>query len=198
MIRRLILLILTALLLGVPAFAVEPDEIVADPALETRAREISKELRCVVCQNQSIDDSHAGIARDLRILVRERLVAGDSDEAVIEHIVARYGDYVLLKPPFKPRTWALWIGPPLMAGAIAFLIFMSFRSWQRQQSANEEIGTLSASDRAALDALVERIARDTPPPPPKSAFRAEFDDPRPLPGEPDSTDPDKPDGTAPA
>ncbi|MBT7941838.1 MAG: cytochrome c-type biogenesis protein CcmH, partial [Alphaproteobacteria bacterium] len=96
---------------GFPAHAVNPDEILSDPVLETRAREISKGLRCLVCQNQSIDDSDAGLAQDLRILVRERLVAGDSDDAVIDFVVARYGDFVLLKPPFMLSTLALWLGP---------------------------------------------------------------------------------------
>jgi cytochrome c-type biogenesis protein CcmH len=192
MIRRLVLFVLAAILICGPARAVEPDEILADPALETRAREISKELRCVVCQNQSIDDSHAGIARDLRLLVRERLVAGDSDDAVRDFVVARYGDYVLLDPPFKPQTWALWAGPPLMAGAIVFLIVLSFRSWQSHKAGQAEIEPLSPTDRAALDALVERIARDTPPPPPRSAFRAELDEPRTPPGHDTRPDADTP------
>jgi cytochrome c-type biogenesis protein CcmH len=96
------------------AGAVEPDEILDDPVLEARAREISKDLRCVVCQNQDIDSSNAGVARDLRLLVRERLVAGDTDAEVMEFVRARYGDYVLLKPPFKPETYALWLAPALL------------------------------------------------------------------------------------
>ncbi len=98
-------------LITLPALGVEPDEMLADPALEARAREISKDLRCLVCQNQSIDDSNAELARDLRLLVRERLVAGDTNEEVVDHIVARYGDYVLLEPPVKSSTWLLWFGP---------------------------------------------------------------------------------------
>ena len=183
MTRFVILLALAATLLGLPAQAVEPDEILGDPALEARARDISRELRCVVCQNQSIDDSHAGIARDLRILVRERLIAGDSDDAVRDYVVARYGDYVLLDPPFKPQTWLLWFGPPLMAGAIVFLIVLSFRSWQSHKQSRQEVEPLSPTDRAALDALVERVARDTPPPPPRSRLRAELEEPRTPPGE---------------
>jgi len=98
-------------LVALPGLAVQPDEMLADPTLEARAREISKDLRCLVCQNQSIDDSNAELARDLRLLVRERLVAGDTDEEVVDHIVARYGDYVLLDPPMKSSTWLLWFGP---------------------------------------------------------------------------------------
>jgi cytochrome c-type biogenesis protein CcmH len=96
---------------GQPTFAVNPSEILADPILESRAREISKGLRCLVCQNQSIDDSDADLAKDLRLLVRERLSAGDSNERVIQFVVSRYGDFVLMKPPFKMSTLALWLGP---------------------------------------------------------------------------------------
>lgn len=93
------------------ALAVEPDEVLSDPVLEARARALSKELRCVVCQNQDIDSSNAGVARDLRLIVRERLVAGDTDEEVLDFVVARYGDYVLFRPPLKPLTYVLWYGP---------------------------------------------------------------------------------------
>ena len=103
------------LLLPVMAFAVEPDEMLQDPVLEQRAREISRELRCVVCQNQDIDSSNAGVARDLRILVRERLVAGDSDKEVIAYVHARYGDYVLMRPPLNRATFALWMAPFVLA-----------------------------------------------------------------------------------
>ena len=121
------------LLLGlaaVPAGAVEPGEMLADPALETRAREISKELRCLVCQNQSIDDSDADLARDLRLLVRERLMAGDSDRRVIDYVVSRYGDFVLLRPPFKGATYVLWLGPGLIAilGSLAVVVFFRRRA----------------------------------------------------------------------
>ena len=107
-------LVAALLLLAAPAFAVEPGEMLADPALEARAREISKELRCLVCQNQSIDDSDATLARDLRIVVRERLTAGDTDSETVAFIVDRYGDFVLLRPPFKASTLILWIGPALI------------------------------------------------------------------------------------
>ena len=112
------------LLLAFPALAVEPSEMLKDPALEARARTLSRELRCVVCQNQSIDDSAAEVAHDMRVAVRERIMSGDSDQAVMGYMVARYGDYVLLEPPFKARTLFLWLGAPLVllvAGAALFL-----------------------------------------------------------------------------
>ena len=108
--------------IAAPAFAVLPDEILDDPVLEARARVISKELRCVVCQNQAIDDSNAPLARDMRILVRERITAGDSDEEVKEYLVARYGNFVLMRPPVQPNTIFLWAGPLLFLG-VAFLGF---------------------------------------------------------------------------
>jgi cytochrome c-type biogenesis protein CcmH len=109
------------LLGGSAAYAVQPDEIMADPAKEARARELSRELRCMVCQNQSIDDSDAPLAKDLRVLVRERIAAGDSDSKVIDYLVARYGEFVLLKPRFVTHTWLLWLLPPLalLGGAAA-------------------------------------------------------------------------------
>ncbi|GIQ73841.1 cytochrome c-type biogenesis protein CcmH [Bradyrhizobium sp. RD5-C2] len=103
----------TLMLGAMPARAVLPDEIMADPAKEARARELSKELRCMVCQNQSIDDSEAPLARDLRLLVRERISAGDSDRQVIDFLVARYGEFVLLKPRLNEHTLVLWLTPPL-------------------------------------------------------------------------------------
>ncbi|SFT51095.1 cytochrome c-type biogenesis protein CcmH [Pseudovibrio denitrificans] len=117
--RYLSIVLVLFALIATPTLAVEPDEMLSDPVLEARAREISKELRCVVCQNQDIDSSNAGVARDLRLLVRERLVAGDANDEVLAFIQARYGDYVLLKPPFKPSTYVLWFAP-------LFLIFLVF------------------------------------------------------------------------
>ncbi|MCK5659630.1 MAG: cytochrome c-type biogenesis protein CcmH [Alphaproteobacteria bacterium] len=105
------------------SFAVRPDEMLSDPALEARARIISKDLRCIVCQNQSIDDSDAEMAHDLRVLVRQRLQIGDSDAQVRQYIVDRYGDYVLLTPPFKAGTWLLWLGPPF------FLLCAFWAAW---------------------------------------------------------------------
>ena len=111
---RAILAALLALLLAGAAGAVEPNEMLKDPALEARARAISQEIRCVVCQNQSIDDSNAEIAHDLRVIVRERLLAGDTDRQVKDYLTARYGDYLLLDPPFRAKTLVLWLGPALI------------------------------------------------------------------------------------
>ncbi len=117
-----------ALFLGPsPAWAVNPDEVMSDPALESRAREISKGLRCLVCQNQSIDDSDADLAKDLRVLVRERLGKGDSDADVVEFVVSRYGDFVLLKPPFKAETLVLWLGPLAILGFGLVVVLMFLR-----------------------------------------------------------------------
>jgi len=135
------------------ALAVEPGEVLKDPALEKRARDISKRLRCLVCQNQSIDDSDAGLARDLRVLVRERLTAGDSDEKVVAFVVARYGDFVLLRPPVKPATFVLWFGPLLillLAGAGVFV----FLRRRRPESAGIAARPLDAAEKKRLDALL--------------------------------------------
>ena len=123
------LVALSALLWTEPSFAVNPDEVLSDPVLEKRAREISKGLRCLVCQNQSIDDSDASLAKDLRIIVRERLKAGDADSQVVDFVVSRYGDFVLLKPPFKGATLVLWLGPLVIAafGLFAMIAFMRRR-----------------------------------------------------------------------
>ncbi len=109
---RLALLLAFALLAG-PAFAVQPDEVMKDPALEARARALSAELRCMVCQNQSIDDSDAPLAHDIRILIRQRIAQGESNDAVRAFLVSRYGDFILLKPPLKPETLLLWLSAPL-------------------------------------------------------------------------------------
>ena len=138
---------------GDRALAVKPDEMLADTALEARARAISKGLRCLVCQNQSIDDSDAGLARDLRILVRQRLTAGDSDEAVFRFVVDRYGDFVLLKPPMKPVTYILWFGPLLiLLGAVTVLVFFFVR---RRGTGITASPTLSEDDRRRLEALLD-------------------------------------------
>src|SRR6266581_8229932 len=134
------LTLLTATLLTTPrpALAVQPDEILTDPALEGRARTLSKELRCMVCQNQSIDDSDAPLARDLRLLVRERLTQGDSDRQVIDFLVARYGEFVLLKPRLGLHTAILWLGPPalLIGGALALVLV----AWRRSRRGLADAG----------------------------------------------------------
>jgi cytochrome c-type biogenesis protein CcmH len=118
-----LLLVPFLLLASAASFAVEPDEVLSNPVLEARARALSAELRCVVCQNQSIDDSNAPLARDLRLLLRERLTAGDSDEEVKQYLVERYGTFVLLKPPFNGRTILLWLMPAMvLAGAAVFVL----------------------------------------------------------------------------
>ena len=121
---RALLALLMLALLSLPALAVRPDEMLADPALEARARAISEGLRCLVCQNQSIDDSDADLAHDLRVIVRERLTAGDTDKQAVDYIVARYGEYVLLNPVLAPHTLLLWIAAPgvLLIGAVVVFI----------------------------------------------------------------------------
>jgi cytochrome c-type biogenesis protein CcmH len=153
MTRLLGLIWLLACLAGAGASvqgATSPDEILADPVLEQRARELGKELRCLVCQNQSIDDSDAELARDLRQIVRERLVAGDSDAEIIAFLTARYGDFVLLKPPVKPATWGLWFGPALvLLGAGAGIAL-----YLRRRRSSSPPPALSAEERARLEALL--------------------------------------------
>ena len=124
---RAVLVLLLLTLSSLPAFAVLPDEMLKDPVLEGRARELSREIRCLVCQNQSIDDSNADLARDLRILVRERLVAGDSDVQVMDYLVSRYGDFVLLRPPVKGKTYFLWFGPAVILITAAAGLTLWFR-----------------------------------------------------------------------
>ena len=148
---RLLKLALAICLIGtvLPAHAVEPDEVLPDASLESRARDLSTELRCLVCQNQSIDDSDAPLAKDLRVLIRERLVAGDSDGQVIDFVVARYGEFVLLRPRFAPHTWALWLGPPLVFLLGAGLIFTSYRR-RRKEAAAVTPAPLSDDERRRL------------------------------------------------
>ncbi|MBV9521359.1 MAG: cytochrome c-type biogenesis protein CcmH [Alphaproteobacteria bacterium] len=142
--------LLAAPLLPKPAAAVLPSERLADPALEARARALSRELRCLVCRNQSIDDSEADLAHDLRVLVRERLAAGDSDAQVIAYLTNRYGDYVLLKPPVEPATWLLWFGPPavLVVGGAGLAL-----AQRRRREAPEPVA-LTAEERRRLDRIM--------------------------------------------
>lgn len=152
--RRLLVLcavLLYGLLVALPAQAVKPDEVLQDPALEHRAREISAELRCMVCQNQSIDDSDADLARDLRVLVRERLVAGDSDAQVLDFVVSRYGEFVLLKPRFNMRNAFLW-------GAPLFLLLLGggFLVHALRNRRRDEVPVLTSDESQALETILRR------------------------------------------
>lgn len=149
MMRRLILALA---LVASPAFAVQPDEMLQDPGLEARARAISQNLRCPVCQGEDIDDSNAPISRDLRLAVRERLVAGDSDRQVVDYVVARYGEFVLFQPRAEGANWILWLAGPLMllAGA-AIALAMS-----RRRSVAAEAEGLSDADKVRLAELLEK------------------------------------------
>ncbi|MER8490876.1 cytochrome c-type biogenesis protein CcmH [Mesorhizobium australicum] len=145
------IVLLLALFFAGTAMAVKPDEMLADPALEARARALSEGLRCMVCQNQSIDESDADLARDLRILVRQRLVAGDTDRQVMDYVVSRYGEFVLLKPRFDLRNAMLWGTPVLLLLAGGVFIVLSARS--RRLPATT---ALSVEEQAALDAILRR------------------------------------------
>jgi cytochrome c-type biogenesis protein CcmH len=153
MIRWLFLVLGVLAALSLPALAVNPNEVLSDPNLEARARSITAQLRCLVCQNESIDDSNADLAHDLRVLVRRHLVAGDSDEAVVTFVRQRYGDYVLLKPPVKPTTYLLWFGPALLligAGGA------SFWALHRRQRSMVPPTPLSESEQRELTRLLDR------------------------------------------
>jgi cytochrome c-type biogenesis protein CcmH len=155
------MLVVAAMLGGSGAYAVQPDEIMADPAKEARARDLSRELRCMVCQNQSIDDSDAPLARDLRLLVRERIGAGDSDGQVIDFLVARYGEFVLLKPRFTPQTLLLWLLPPLalLGGGVALWLHSRRRS-KSAATGDPSLLQLTAEEEARLERL---ITAEAPP-----------------------------------
>jgi cytochrome c-type biogenesis protein CcmH len=152
MIRRLFLAAIVALSFVAPALAVLPEEMLPDPALEARARALSVELRCQVCQNQNIDDSNAPLAADLRRLVRERLVSGDSDAQVLAYLVQRYGDYVLMRPPVRPSTWPLWFGPAaiLLIAAASLVLFL------RRRRIAEAPSQLAAEEERRLNDILER------------------------------------------
>jgi cytochrome c-type biogenesis protein CcmH len=148
------------LLQAAPLIALQPDEILPDAKLEQRARNLSRELRCMVCQNQSIDDSDAPLARDLRLLVRERLKAGDSDKQVLEFLTARYGDFVLLNPPMNAKTFLLWVLPAglLVAGGIVLAIAMRKRS-ARDAGAATPVSPLTADEERRIARLLDSDPR---------------------------------------
>lgn len=148
--RIMIAFFLSALFV-LPALAVNPDEVLKDPALEKRARALSLELRCLVCQNQSIDDSDAQLAKDLRILVRERLTAGDTDKQVIDYIVARYGEFVLLKPRFASHTLILWLSP-----FVILLIGLGALIWWLKTREKVALNSLSEEEEKALEKLLDK------------------------------------------
>ena len=152
MIRLAVLFVLafSSLAFSSPAWAVEPDEVLDDPVLEARARDISAELRCLVCQNQSIDDSNAGLAKDLRVLVRERLVAGDSDDDVRSYLVARYGEFVLLKPTMSLANLLLWLTAPL-----ALLIGAAAAIWRVRKGTTHVETDLSEEEESALAKILD-------------------------------------------
>jgi cytochrome c-type biogenesis protein CcmH len=138
-----------------PSLATEPDEILPDASQEARARDLSQHLRCVVCQNQSIDDSNAPLARDLRVLLRERIQAGDSDKAAIDYIVARYGNFVLLKPPVQVNTLLLWFGP----GLVLLLALGGYWMLIRKPATGADprrVETLTAAERKELEAILTK------------------------------------------
>ena len=154
--RILILAFAVAALAGSPAaYAVQPDEIMADPVKEARARDLSRELRCMVCQNQSIDDSEAPLARDLRLLVRERIAAGDSDAQVIDFLVARYGEFVLLKPRLEPHTLLLWLLPPLVLAGGGVALWLNSRRRSRSAFGSDpSLVKLTAEEEERLERLI--------------------------------------------
>jgi cytochrome c-type biogenesis protein CcmH len=147
--RRWIVLLFLLMMTAQPAYAVEPDEMLPDPALEARAEHIGQQLRCPVCKTESIEESDADFTKDLRRVVRERVQAGDSDAQVLGFMRARYGNFILLKPPFDSSTWALWLAPPfiLLLGGIAIATIM------RRRSALADIAPLTASEKKAIEAL---------------------------------------------
>lgn len=157
--RRIRLVIVALMLLSWPAaYAVQPDEIMSDPAKEARARDLSRELRCMVCQNQSIDDSDAPLARDLRLLVRERIAAGDSNSQVLDFLVVRYGEFVLLKPRFEPQTLLLWLLAPLLLAGGGLALWLQIRR-RAQNGADVPAPPLTPDEEARLAALMSDDAK---------------------------------------
>ena len=149
--HRLAAVALFLVAMTLSALAVQPDEILKDPALEARARALSADLRCLVCQNQSIDDSDATLARDLRLLIRERLKAGDSDGKVIAFVVDRYGEFVLLKPRFEPHTLLLWFATPAVFVVALLIVILAYR----RRSAAAQLAPLSKAEERRLKRLLE-------------------------------------------
>jgi cytochrome c-type biogenesis protein CcmH len=150
MMKRIRFILLLGLLMGAgPVHAVQPDEMLGDPALETRARALSAELRCMVCQNQSIDDSDAPLARDIRLLIRDRIVKGESNDEVRSFLVSRYGDFILLRPPFKLETLLLWAGAPLA------LLLGAFAMWSAARRRETQAPPLTDAEEARLAAIAE-------------------------------------------
>ena len=148
------------LLSSFSTMAVNPDEVLDDPLLEKRARALSVNIRCLVCQNQSIDDSNADLARDLRILVRERLIAGDSDTEVLDYLISRYGDFVMLKPPFKGSTFILWLGPLFVFVLAVLGLVIYFRRRQTElANTSDSSSRLSSEEREQLNRLLDREIR---------------------------------------
>jgi cytochrome c-type biogenesis protein CcmH len=153
--KRVLLALAVVAVMATSAHAVLPDEIMADPAKEARARDLSRELRCMVCQNQSIDDSEAPLARDLRLLVRERIAAGDTDAQVIDFLVARYGEFVLLKPRLNSHTWLLWFLTPLALAAGGAALWVQGRRRARAGGAQDEaLSHLTPDEEARINRLL--------------------------------------------
>jgi cytochrome c-type biogenesis protein CcmH len=151
--KRLISALWVALCLAGPAMAVEPRERLADPALEARARDLSKGLRCLVCRNESIDESGADLAHDVRMLLRERLTAGESDAQAVQSIVDRYGDFVLLNPPLRTATYVLWFGPPVLLAVVALFVTLAIR---RRKAAPDKVAEpLTDAERKHLARLMQ-------------------------------------------
>ena len=148
-----VLAVLALFSIAPDARAVEPNEVLKDPKMERRARDISLELRCLVCQNQSIDDSNAPLAKDLRVLVRERLTAGDSNAQVLDYVVARYGEFVLLRPRFATHTLVLWLGPPLLLLIAIFAIYRAYRVRQAEAE-KKPPKKLSATEKRKIKRLL--------------------------------------------
>jgi cytochrome c-type biogenesis protein CcmH len=151
--RALLTVVILLTVFCTSAPAVTPDEVLQDPKLEARAREISQGLRCVVCQNQSIDDSNAPLAHDLRVLLRERLLSGDTDEQAIDYIVARYGNFVLLRPPMQLNTLVLWVGPALFV-LIAAIGFGRYLRTRPAEETSETPPTFTATEEERLAVLL--------------------------------------------